>query len=85
MLCAMAPLSPLTKAWTAVDANMPRGWRLTVIALGPREADPVIRGPRWAGLARGPDGELAQGEGEQPYRALNDLARKLAPIKRERP
>jgi hypothetical protein len=51
------------------------------VALGPREADPVIRSETWVAWARGPNDERVEGEGDAPVEALSDLANKLKPLR----
>jgi hypothetical protein len=40
---AKASNGELTRAWTSVEAALPRGWRMMGVVRGPREVDPVMR------------------------------------------
>lgn len=79
----MAPLAGLSKAWTEASGALPLGWELRGLVLGPRVADPAIDGPHWVAWARAKEGskdeELppAEGSGDTPHQALNDLAKRL--------
>jgi hypothetical protein len=79
---AKASDGELTKAWTSVDAALPRGWTMRGVVLGPREADPVIRSESWTAWARGPNGERAEGSGDYPEQALKLLAAELRRIRK---
>jgi len=67
----------LTKCWREAMAAKPSDWELRGVVLGPREADPAIRGPRWAAWAVGPNGERLQAEADSPHDALTTLALRL--------
>lgn len=67
----------LTEAWRGAEAAKPSDWTIRGVALGPREVDPRVSGPRWAAWAVGPNGERLQAEGESPHDALNTLALRL--------
>lgn len=79
----MPAIANLSKAWTKAEAALPRGWELRGIVLGPRVADPAIDGAHWVAWARakeGPKDEAlppAEGSGDTPHQALNDLAKRL--------
>jgi hypothetical protein len=84
----MAPLAGITKAWIEAEAALPREWELRGLVLGPRVADPAIDGPHWVAWARAKEGSRgeglppAEGSGDSPYQALNDLARRLREMRR---
>ena len=73
----------LTPAWSRTEALKPQGWTLYGVALGPREVDPAIRRAIWAAWARAPNGERAEGEGDNPEQALSDLANKMIKLRRD--
>ncbi len=56
-------------------AAKPSTWAIRGVALGPREADPAIRGATWAAWATGPHGERLQAHGGSPEEALLALTR----------
>jgi hypothetical protein len=76
------PQVELTKAWTSVEAVLPRGWDMTGVVKGPREVDPVIHGESWLAWARGPDGERVEGSGDYPEQAVKLLAAELRRIRK---
>jgi hypothetical protein len=47
------------------------------VAIGPREADPAIRGATWTAWATGPNGERLQAHGDSPEDALLALTVQL--------
>lgn len=59
----------LTQAWTRAEADKPLGWKLCGMVLGRRAT--------WVAWARGPNGDRAEGKGDNPQQALSDLANKL--------
>jgi hypothetical protein len=78
----------MSKAWTAAEASLPNGWELRGLVLGPRVADPAIDGAHWVAWARAKedskDASLppAEGSGESPDQALNDLAERLRKLRK---
>ena len=77
-------MANLTQAWTAASAALPLEWRLKGVVEGPREAAPVIRSGSWLAWAVGPNGDRAEGIGDNPIQALLDLTAKLEPIRGNR-
>lgn len=60
---------------------MPHGRRMTGVVLGPRVADPTIRGDTWAEWARGPNGEIVKGEADSDEQVVADLANQLGKVR----
>jgi hypothetical protein len=59
-------LGALSMAWISAEAAMPLGWRLTGL---------LRDGDDWLATAEGPpDGQRAEGRGDQPDKALRRLA-----------
>jgi hypothetical protein len=81
---AKAPDGELTRAWTSVEAALPRGWRMMGVVRGPRATDPEIEGQWWLAWACGPKGERAKGTGPFPQYALGLLAADLLRIRHAR-
>lgn len=83
----MPPLAGLSKAWTEAEASLPLGWELRGLVLGPRIADPAIDGAHWVAWARAKDESKdaalppAEGSGDSPDQALNDLAKRLRALR----
>jgi hypothetical protein len=83
----MAPLAGISKAWIEAEAALPIAWELRGVVLGPRVADPVIDDAHWVAWARAKEGSKdetlppAEGSGESPDQALNDLARRLRELR----
>jgi hypothetical protein len=79
------PLSEFGGRWLASadtpETSLPHQWSIRGVALGPRQADPVIRSETWVAWARGPNGERVEGEGDSPEQAMADLANELRPIR----
>jgi len=67
----------LTSARAAHGPAKPSTWAIRGVALGPREADPAIRGATWAAWATGPHGERLQAHGDSPEDALLALTVQL--------
>jgi hypothetical protein len=84
----MAPQAGMSKAWAAAEASLPRGWELRGLVLGPRVADPAIDGAHWVAWARAKEDSQdaalppAEGSGDTPDQALNDLARRLRQLRK---
>jgi hypothetical protein len=65
----MPPLGALTHAWTAAEAALPLGWRVS----GLYRFDDL-----WIGLAEGPDfDDYASGSGQYAEQALRRLSDRL--------
>lgn len=65
----MAPLGPLTQAWTSAEASLPLGWRMS----GLYRFDDL-----WVGLAEGPEfDDYASGSGQDAEQALRRLGDRL--------
>ena len=72
----------LGKLWNAAMAAKPSDWTLRGVVCGPRWADPVIHGSRWAAWATGPNGERLQGDGPSPHDALTAMTVQLRGLSR---
>ncbi len=72
----------LTECWRGAMAAKPSTWAIRGVALGPREADPAIRGATWAAWATGPNGERLQAHGDSPEDALLALTVQLRGLSR---
>jgi len=61
----------LTGCWRGAMAAKPSTWAIRGVALGPRDADPAIRGATWTAWATGPD--VVTSEEQLRFRVTDDL------------